>query len=104
MSGEIERLRALLAEATPGPWLTGIGRFSANALAAERPGLLLAEVHTALDGDWIFAERHQEAALIAAAVNALPALLNVVDAAQAATRYRLPVALQDALDRLDGAS
>ena len=112
MVSEVERLRALLAEATPGPWRTSVGRRGAAALAAERPGLLLAEVFT--HGDYIFAERHQNADLIAAAVNALPALLDV---AEAARRLRDDLKHQQlrwvsdeydqlnvALDRLDGTS
>jgi len=115
----VERLRALLAEATPGPWRLderiGIVAVYAgplrNCLAGEE------FVHSA-NGTWVGDPGHWEmdpqrvatATLIIEAVNALPALLDVVEAAAEMRRLRAvfrtpsPTDLYAALDRLDGAS
>jgi hypothetical protein len=75
----IETLRKMLAEATPGPWRTA-------KLAADGPHLVIA---TADDeaGDMTIAQcrcalgmARANAALIAAAVNTLPALLDAAEA------------------------
>jgi hypothetical protein len=66
-----EELRRLLSEATPGPW--HIGKDSLEDLVCSPSGALIAETGLRIPED---------ATLIAAAVNALPALLAVVEAAQ----------------------
>ena len=65
-----EELRRLLSEATPGPW--HINKDSLEDLVCSPSGTLIAETQLRIPDD---------AALIAAAVNALPALLAVVEAA-----------------------
>jgi hypothetical protein len=109
---EIERLRALLAEATPGPW---------RARKWDAPRMV--EVHAATkppvvpwsgfdDSSRTKTEHDANATLIAAAVNALPALLDVAEAAAKSVEWAdvgglLPGDVTDvraALDRLDGAS
>jgi hypothetical protein len=116
-------LRRLLAEATPRPW----GRSSENDELVSASSRTHPDMNTVVcygEGDQ---EGIADAALIVAAVNALPALLAVVDAAERAedemnrehagcdvaqrcfdvghseVRHRLRRAL-DALARLDGAS
>lgn len=73
MSAAIERLRALLAAATPGPW------------RADSDGRVLAVASA--DDDFLVAtcwtSRYDlDAELIASAVNALPALLEIAKAAR----------------------
>lgn len=114
----IERLRVLLAEATPGPWRLderiGIVAVYAgplrNCLAGEE------FVHSA-NGTWVGDPGHWEmdpqrvatATLIIEAVNALPALLDVAEAARpfvrCACKHHPPayLILRAALDQLDGA-
>jgi hypothetical protein len=92
---EIERLRALLAEATPGPW-------HAHRQPTGTPWWIESEdEHGVAD-----VERAEDAALIAAAVNALAALLNVAEATRFDhSTHRLIDCLGcAALVRLDGAS
>jgi hypothetical protein len=78
-----ERLRALLAEATKRPWRhepgSGFGTDGAKVWSAQHT--LLVEVPTCFDED---------ARLIAEAINALPALLDVVEAAYMHQRYLHP--------------
>lgn len=70
MSARLSELRALLAKATPRPWEPNTEiRGWAQVLSAS--GRICGEVYHASD-----------AALIAAAVNALPALLDVAEAAK----------------------
>ena len=102
---EIERLRALLTEGTARPW--HIHRPAPDECDLGE-GLY---VRGTEDAPVAFASSGQlsDAALIAAAVNALPALLDVAEAATAEHRsHRVPgMTICDvcaALDRLDGAS
>lgn len=94
-------LRRLLAEATPRPW-------NADGLTL-RPGTVWDEHGADLARAWLPAD----AALIVAAVNALPALLDVADAARTISDpmvadgggdrwWAAHDALRDALRRLDG--
>jgi hypothetical protein len=122
---EIERLRALLAEATPGPWRARKwpSPRMVEVLAVTKPPIVPWAGFD--DSDRTKTEHDANASLIAAAVNVLPALLDVAEAAQAwrahcdtpmgpdnseqmlewaATEYRLDEALRAALARLDGAS
>lgn len=97
------KLRALLAAATPGPWYTSdnydVGEFAGYVYA---PNATVATDATDTD-----------AALIVAAINALPRLLDVVEAAEDAVDARCSCAacdeaqpfmvhLRDALDALEG--
>jgi hypothetical protein len=66
----IEELRRLLAEATPGPW--HIHKDNLEDLVCSPSGTLIAETQLRIPED---------AALIVAAVNVLPALLAAVEAA-----------------------
>ena len=81
-----DRLRALLAEATPGPW-------QATEKRGKRDGYVRSGDRTL--ADMRLRNGEADAALIVAAVNALPALLDVADAAR---RF---VAMQDADDVTD---
>ena len=122
---DIERLRALLAEATPGPW--GLD----SEFGGSR-GLVIGPLpENTEDPNWTTEtvafeiERDADATLIAEAVNALPALLDVAEAARVylacdGSGVRAPEpwsapfdamelgkalpALRAALARLDGAS
>jgi len=103
---EVSELRRLLAEATPGPWEVGDDRVWGNADDVEPETLVyLIEL----------ASPTANSALIVAAFNALPALLDVVDAARVIEDpmvaggggdrwWAAHEALRDALRRLDGAS
>jgi hypothetical protein len=78
---EIERLRGLLAEGTPGPWRS-------RKWTAPRMVEIVASTMPAIvpwsgfdDSARTKQEHNANAALIAAAVNALPALLDVAEAA-----------------------
>ena len=113
---EIERLRALLAEATPGPWEADDTSDWTNDSYGDEEGkpptsgwFRNCGVGKVDAGDYstlTFAD----AALIAAAVNALPALLEVAEVAAEFRRlaciFRVPspIDLFAALDRLDGAT
>ena len=77
----IERLRALLGEATPGPWV--VQTTGDN----DRPRVFI-DTHAYAEGpEPVVAETYPlgrpDAALIAGALNALPALLAVVEAVRA---------------------
>jgi hypothetical protein len=127
----IERLRALLAEATPGPWRHG--PLFWEAWATDADGAMTVRVAEVPHGGYdpesdrmrgVFVDpgidrsREPDAALIAAAVNALPALLDVAEAARLvaqwadnAAEWSVPPPLRGELrdlsallDRLDGAS
>lgn len=74
----IERLRALLAEATPGPWKF-VEPHSVMAPLPARFGYATIPV-AAIEG--LFSMRHRNGALIVEGINALPALLDVIEAAQ----------------------
>ena len=81
MGSEIEKLRALLASATPGPWHVGtegmrIAKMDDYAGTSVRVNLSKGRDPRAEDSSL-------DAALIVAAVNALPALLDVCEAAEA---------------------
>ena len=71
-----EELRRLSDAATPGPWRASIGRVGVGALSAERQSLLLASVHADGHRDTAFAESHDDAAFIVAAVNYVRATLS----------------------------
>jgi hypothetical protein len=107
---EIERLRALLAEGTPGPWRRRCWPSPTRMveiIAAEKPPIV---PWSGFDDSSRTKKGHDaNAALIAAAVNAMPALLDVAEAAAVEHRsHRVPgMTICDtcaALDRLDGAS
>jgi hypothetical protein len=85
-----EELRRLLQAATPGPWHTG--NIELGDLIYSPSGTLIAETRLRIPED---------AALIAAAVNALPALLDVVDAASSINIMYQDKTLDAALDALD---
>ena len=78
-------LRAALNKATPGPWEARIVAESpvndddAELLVTDTDGMDICRVDFAPFEDG----RHEDAALIVAAVNALPVLLTVAEAAQA---------------------
>lgn len=108
MTDPIQRLRDLLAKATPGTWVENRGRIVGGP--DDRP--IDAEVVASTYG--VAATRNGNAALIVAAVNALPALLDVAEAAKAIEirgepsmsggyhtgSYRLSHMQSDALERL----
>lgn len=71
----MDELRALSTAATPGPWRASIGRVGVGALSAERRSLLLASIHADGHRDTAFAESHNDAAFIVAAVNYVRARL-----------------------------
>ena len=73
-----EKLRALLAEATPGPYAVSRYRHGGGRVSDEATGrVLIADLYNEADRElWI------------AAVNALPALLDVLDAARDTHRIR----------------
>lgn len=74
--GVVARLRRLLAAATPGPWAEG---FTGRVVTEGSRPVLGRAVTVVFD-----TQAHQgDLALIAAAVNALPALLDAVEAAAA---------------------
>jgi hypothetical protein len=74
-----KRLRALLAEATPGPWRFGDAHPDELVVA---DSMTLAGATTVVCYGEPDDEGKADAALIAAAVNALPALLDVAEAAR----------------------
>jgi hypothetical protein len=94
----IERLRALLAEATPGPWAwTETGGPFALVMGPDGDELVHVRMNLGLGSN-----PDRDAALIAAAVNALPALLDVAEAARDYLAHdRDTNALAAALARLD---
>lgn len=90
-------LRALLDAATPGPWTHGPLGWEVWNRDAD------GAMDTRVAGSWLLP---QDAALIAAAVNALPALLDVAEAARLVFDHHnchCPghIAIRDALDRLE---
>lgn len=78
---DVSALRALLAAATPGPWTEDDGSLYGPNDGAVAHIARHASMHTvmATGEDW----SHADAALIAAAVNALPALLDELEALRA---------------------
>lgn len=77
-----KQLRALLASATPGEWTAGGGGHDPS------PRLIYTlDEDLFRDADIADVERVEDAALICAAVNALPKLIAVVEAAEAHDRY-----------------
>ena len=118
---DIERFRALLAEATPGPWRARKwpSPRMVEVLATTKPPIVPWSGFD--DSDRTLKEHDANAVLIAAAVNALPALLDVAEAARALAAVHEALhrrgdpewkgwecdernALCAALARLDGAS
>jgi hypothetical protein len=106
----IERLRALLAEATPGPWQQShfldqrAYAHMPESWKAERRAeeALLIRPADPLGNAVAGARLDSNRALIAAAVNALPALLDVAEAARDYLAHdRDTNALAAALGRLD---
>jgi hypothetical protein len=100
-----DELRRLLAEATPGPWRYPVS----GAISCPPRPITGANVVADWNGT------SEDAALIVAAVKALPGLLDVVDAARwlvampdaiepHSTHWEDIADLRDALARLDGAS
>lgn len=84
----IEELRALLAKATPGPWrlrLTDLERPDYAEIDGDRHGALATVVYR-MEDDKRFGKNSPEneanAALIVAAINALPALLDRLEKAE----------------------
>jgi len=114
----IERLRALLAEATPGPWRARKwpSPRMVEVLATTKPPIVPWSGFD--DSDRTLKEHDANAVLIAAAVNGLPALLDAAEAVQRMSGSGVTgdqdedptdfwFALNDAiaaLARLDGAS
>lgn len=79
MIDPIQRLRDLLATATPGPWCACTdGHLECREIAYVTTGI---EIHSP-SSPFMRGEPKADAALIVAAANALPALLDVVEAAQ----------------------
>lgn len=76
MQGEIARLRELMAKATPGPWAVGQG--DPESVLSTQDYYCIAQTNTA------FSEYAANAALIAAMHEALPALLALAEAVEAA--------------------
>lgn len=78
---DVAKLRALLAAATPGPWTEDDGSLYGPNDGAVAHIARHASMHTVLatGEDW----KHADAALIAAAVNALPGLLDQLEALRA---------------------
>lgn len=82
MANDLDALKALLAAATPGPWHAVFGGTEISTNCDGRPGALyLAE--TLIRGDdgklTCAAAALKNAALIAAAVNALPGLIEEIE-------------------------
>lgn len=79
MAVDIERLRALLAKATAGEWKAGEDDNGEPWILVDHPSVPDA-VSILFDSDWGTAD---DAALVAAAINALPALLYELAASRA---------------------
>ena len=77
MTVDLDALEALLAAATPGPWMTDATTFP-ECVRAGSGGVLVATAP----------RRRQDASLIAAAVTALPELLRLARVGQAAVDAR----------------
>jgi hypothetical protein len=99
----IERLRELLARATPGPWKSQDHQHQADLMtwySVEKANGMRGQVARVMS----HVRGKADAALIVAAVNALPALLDVCEAAQAFRVSGVPhhawVRLWNALDAL----
>ena len=99
-----EALRALLAEATPGPWVGCGDCIEAASITHAGQDTIVATVEPDAEG-------LADVALIVTAVNALPALLDVAERADKVVRKpgANPFAddwerLRAALERLEGAS
>lgn len=83
MSDGVDRLRALLGEATPGPWQVndaGIETVERNAIGSKASRQMAAAYP--IDLAWEGSAKAADLALIVAAVNALPLLLDIAEAAQ----------------------
>lgn len=94
MSDRIAELRALLAASTPGPWDADEEGYVRTMIGQDR--------YTVADCSFRYEE---DAALICAAVNALPALLEIAEAARRVTESdddcTALVDLGDALRKLE---
>ena len=84
----IPELRKLLADATPGPWKAWQSRTNGKKYVSTLTDLGLAQINKLASPD--------DGALIAAAVNALPALLDAAEREQ-----RLREALRDCLRHIE---
>jgi hypothetical protein len=97
-AAQIEEMEGLIAKATPGPWFAGegINGVPTDTMTiwpdAKGVGALIARTgyHPVWDG-W-FQQAHDDAALIVAAVNALPALLAAAKRATAMEKALRPFA------------
>ena len=86
-SEQIERLGALLAEATPGPWYAVPARPGYITTIHDNFGSGVA--YATCEGDGGIDRQNADAALIAEAINALPALLQLARAVNDAPRREI---------------
>lgn len=107
VSARLEELRQLREAGTPGPWRYDGGWPTIRAEASTYYGEFIAEVHKSNHGPEPAQDR-PNAALIVAAVNALPALLDIAEAAAAhieadpnGSMTENEKRMADALDRLN---
>lgn len=77
MTDIIQELRSLIEKATPGPWVDQAGSTSGRAIVSPEAPKVRRNV-AAIGGD----RRDANAALIVAAINHLPALLDRLEAAE----------------------
>jgi hypothetical protein len=82
---KIEKLRELLAKATPGPWSTKQVNSKGYNATFKRPFWEMGGGPNKAGVGFIFGDTDANAALIVAAVNALPQLLSELDAPTAAS-------------------
>lgn len=98
MCNKTQHIRSLLAKATPGPWT--------------QSGIDVLQVHHTTRDVWYLPRSEADTALTVAAINALPALLAVVEAAEVVNRqvwdgaepkdaYAADCALSEALEGLN---
>lgn len=100
MSDRIAALREKLAEATPGPWTAWNGQGHSGTCTIHSPGhMSVRNGRKVFECDDECGEREMEseadARLIVSAVNALPALLDVVEAAQEVERCQFDLTIPD---------
>jgi len=88
---DIEEMRLLLKEATPGPWRWWTSN-SHHRLSSDPSGKDGDVIHAyrAKDGLCVIAVKEADAALIVAAVNELPALLDELEALRKTSRKPCP--------------
>lgn len=99
MSAEIDRLRGLLAGGTPGPWTAKMSQRSRACVMADDPEHPLAVCSTTREER---AVDSANAALIVAAVNALPSLLDEIERLRTIERAaQTKKRGDDELERLD---